>query len=68
MFPVQAQQQGQDRPLADWQKRYDTDEDGKLSEKEITAMREAFRNRRGGNNGGGATSGRWPRIWFTEAD
>jgi len=63
IFLVQVQQQestpnsGQERPLADWQKRYDTDQDGKLSEKEQTAMREAFRNRRGGNNGEGRPRG-----------
>lgn len=48
---VQAQQQGQDGPLSEFQKRYDTDNDGKLSEAETTAMRAAFRNRRGGAGG-----------------
>ena len=63
VFLVQAQQgesdqdRGQTRPLADWQKRYDTDKDGKLSVEEQTAMREAFRNRRGGNTGEGRQRG-----------
>ena len=47
------------RPLQDWQKRYDIDNDGKLDEKEQAAMRDAFRNRRnrGGGQGGGGGGG-----------
>ncbi len=48
-----------DGPLPEWAKTYDKDEDGKLSEEESTAMREAFRSRRGrgGDRGRGGRGG-----------
>ncbi|MGI9243105.1 MAG: PQQ-binding-like beta-propeller repeat protein [Verrucomicrobiales bacterium] len=58
VYLVQAEQpQGEPggaggRPLDERMRRYDTDKDGKLDEKEMATMREAMRNRRGAGGGG----------------